>query len=216
MASITTAGGEANDVAWIAFADHQCVAFGAPRDVVTALKARVDAESDALILAFDARSSSPVELDLRGSLADALARLPAELVPASETDGGVADRARDSTADLDQPVARSPGRPKLGVTAREVTLLPRHWDWLAKQSGGASVALRKLVEQAVRANAEADRLREKRESAYRFMTAVAGNAPGHEEAVRALFAGDGEKLRSTVAQWPNDVRAHVLRLVGED
>src|ERR1700739_3037247 len=43
-----------------------------------------------------------------------------------------------------------PGRPKLGVVAREVTLLPRHWDWLATQPGGGSVALRKLVGEARR------------------------------------------------------------------
>jgi len=202
MVQISDPVSVATSPSWIAFADERCVALGAPRDVATAVKLWVDAEPDVPFLVFDARSSFPVELDLRGSLADVLARLPA--------DGGPAPGAEIGT---DVGTTRSPGRPRLGVTAREVTLLPRHWDWLARQSGGASVALRKLVEQAMRANADADRLRETCESAYRFMTAVAGNASGHEEAVRALFAGDVERLKSVIAHWPEDIRVHVLRLV---
>ena len=202
MVQVSDSGSTATGEIWIAFSDERCVALGAPRDVAAAVKLRVDAEPDVPPLVFDARSSFPVELDLRGSLADVLARLPA--------DGGTAP---DAAIGTDTGTARSPGRPKLGVTAREVTLLPRHWDWLAARSGGASVALRKLVEQAMRANADADRLRETRESAYRFMSAVAGNASDHEEAVRALFAGDVEKLRGIIEHWPADIRAHVLRLV---
>jgi hypothetical protein len=98
------------------------------------------------------------------------------------------------------------------VVAREVTLLPRHWEWLGRQPGGASVALRKLVEEAQRANRDADRIREAREAAFRFMNAMAGNEPGFEEATRALFAGDLDKLRRIVAGWPRDVGAHVLVL----
>src|ERR1700679_3549712 len=64
--------------------------------------------------------------------------------------------------------APKPGRPKLGVTAREVTLLPRHWDWLATQPGGASIALRRLVEDA-RSNPKM-LMRSARDSVYRFAT----------------------------------------------
>jgi uncharacterized protein len=97
-----------------------------------------------------------------------------------------------------------PGRPRLGVTAREVTLLPRHWDWLATQSGGASVALRKLVEEASR-NPRAQQ-RAKRDAAYRFATAIVGNAPGYEEAMRALYAGQAEEFAAHIEPWPADVR----------
>lgn len=197
-------------VSWIAFSDQQCLAFGPPREVAAAVKALVDAAPDTAVLVFDAASSIPVELDLRGSPAEVLARLD----PAGFADDQSVDRAPSSDNGHAQAPARSPGRPKLGVTAREVTLLPRHWEWLGKQPGGASVALRKLVEQAIRANAEADRMRERQESAYRFMTAVAGNAPGHEEAVRALFANDGDRLARIISVWPADVSAHVLRLLG--
>ena len=97
-----------------------------------------------------------------------------------------------------------PGRPKLGVVAREITLLPRHWDWLATQPGGASVALRKLVEDASR-NPRAQQ-RACRDAAYRFATALVGNAPGYEEAMRALYAGHGEDFAAHIEGWPPDVR----------
>jgi uncharacterized protein len=97
-----------------------------------------------------------------------------------------------------------PGRPKLGVTAREVTLLPRHWDWLATQPGGASVVLRKLVEEASR-NPKAQQ-RARRDAVYRFATAIVGNAPGYEEAMRALYAGQTEEFAAHIEAWPVHVR----------
>jgi hypothetical protein len=108
---------------------------------------------------------------------------------------------------------RRPGRPKLGVVAREVTLLPRHWEWLNGQPGGASVALRKLVEDARRGSASKDRARRMQEAAYRFMSAMAGNLPGFEEATRALFAGEPDRLAEHVRAWPEDVRTHLERLI---
>lgn len=102
------------------------------------------------------------------------------------------------------------GRPKLGVTAREVTLLPRHWDWLATQPGGASVALRKLVEAARKADPEGDLALARRDAAYRFMSALAGDLPGFEEASRALFSGDIKRLKACLADWPGDVGDQVL------
>ncbi|WP_188590115.1 DUF2239 family protein, partial [Achromobacter denitrificans] len=104
----------------------------------------------------------------------------------------------------------------LGVVAREVTLLPRHWDWLAAQPGGASVVLRKLVEQARRDNESADRRRQRQEAAYRFMSAMAGNLPGFEEATRALYAEDRERFAAQVASWPQDVRGYALGLAWPD
>ena len=98
-----------------------------------------------------------------------------------------------------------PGRPKLGVVAREVTLLPRHWDWLATQPGGASVALRKLVEEA-RRDPKA-KIRAARDSLYRFSAALVGNAPGFEEAIRALYAGEKDEFLAHIEAWPEDVRA---------
>ncbi len=119
------------------------------------------------------------------------------------------DRATGRVVDIDPRFPPSeegprPGRPKLGVTAREVTLLPRHWDWLATQPGGASVALRKLVEEASR-NPRAQQ-RARRDAAYRLATALVGNAPGYEEAIRALYAGHAEEFAAHIEAWPADVR----------
>ncbi len=110
------------------------------------------------------------------------------------------------------PTPKQPGRPKLGVVAREVTLLPRHWDWLSTQPGGASVALRKLVEQAIRTNGEQDGLRRARQAAYRFATALAGDEPGYEEALRALFAGDHPRFLAMMEPWPPDIRDYAAAL----
>ena len=170
------------------------IASGTPQKVLTAVKVFVDAHTADNILIFDAETSLTVEIDLRGSLSAVLKRLP----------------ATDSTSPTS--LVRMPGRPKLGVTAREITLLPRHWEWLATQPGGASVALRKLVEQARHTSKDADKLRLSQESAYRFMSAMAGNAPGFEEAARALFAADLGRLREFVTKWPRDVRNHTLSL----
>jgi hypothetical protein len=146
-------------------------------------------------LIFDDTTGEQVDLDLRGTVDDVLRRLS----PASE-----------GAATVDAPRGR--GRPRLGVVAREVTLLPRHWDWLNGQPGGASVALRRLVEEARRTNAAKDRARRSREAAYRFLSAMAGNRPGFEEALRALFAGDAPQFDSHSASWPADVREHARML----
>jgi hypothetical protein len=125
-----------------------------------------------------------------------------------------AESAADAASDEATPTAgpRRRGRPRLGVVAREVTLLPRHWAWLATQPGGASVALRRLVDDARRAGAGRDRARQARDAAYRFMHALAGDLPGFEEASRALFAGDRDRFAAAVASWPPDVREHATKL----
>lgn len=185
---------------YTAFAGDTRIASGSLAEVAARLKQEQAGVEAAPLLIFDDQESHPIELDLRGELADVLARLPKI---ASE---------RPLTVAPEDPGPRGPGRPKLGVVAREVTLLPRHWDWLAGQPGGASVALRKLVEAARKQTADADRVRLAREAAYRFMAAMAGNQPGFEEATRALFAGDPARFEQQVAGWPADVRKHAVRL----
>jgi hypothetical protein len=98
------------------------------------------------------------------------------------------------------------------VVAREITLLPRHWDWLAQQKGGASVAIRRLVDEARRNGEDGDRIRPAQEAAYRFMSTMAGNRPHYEEAIRALFANDADRFETLIAEWPADVRDHAARL----
>lgn len=187
----------ASVVTCTAFAGARRVAAGPLRDVAQAVKAYVDHHADAAVLVFDDATSDVVELDLRGSVDDVLARLPVQSVP----------EIPEEPAPL-----RGPGRPKLGVTAREVTLLPRHWEWLASQPGGASVTLRKLVETARRATEARDRQRAATDVAYGFLSAMAGNAPAYEDALRALFAGDAERFTACTENWPADVRDHARGL----
>jgi hypothetical protein len=169
-----------------AFAGTELLGRGRPHDVIAAVKAAADAGQDVLV--FDLASGRTVEFDLRGDLAAVTGRLPQE------------------TSIQDEAAKKGPGLPKLGVTAREVTLLPRHWDWLSGRPGGASVSLRKLVEAAMREAEGPDRMRTARETTYRFMTAMAGDLAHYEAATRALFAGDRAGFAAAVADWPEGVR----------
>jgi hypothetical protein len=155
------------------------------------------------IIIFSDASGRPIDLDLRGSDDEIIARLP-NAAPASPA----------PEAEATEPRGR--GRPKLGVVAREVTLLPRHWEWLGAQPGGASVALRKLVEEARRASGDRDRSRAARDAAYHFMSVMAGNLAGFEEASRALFADDRRRFVELIAGWPSDVRDHIVKLAFSD
>ena len=192
----------ASDIPCIAFEGDRCIATGELRDVARAAKQMLDRRKDASILVFDGMTGGPIELDFRGTLDEVMSRLP-DMAPPGSAEGTAT------------PAPRGPGRPKLGVVAREVTLLPRHWEWLAQQSGGASVALRRLVEEARRANRDKDRVRHAQEAAYRFIAAMAGNKPHYEEVARALFAGDAERFEAWTASWPADVRDHARRLAAD-
>lgn len=182
---------------YIAFAGSRRVASGSRLEVALRLRAALDRGLRDPVLVFDARTSEPLELDLRGSAQAVTRRMQATAV--------AADAAQ-------APPRPRPGRPRLGVVAREVTLLPRHWQWLAEQPGGASAMLRRLVEEARRANAGKDAHRRAQESAYRFMQAMAGDLPGFEEAVRALYRGDAAQFRRMIAAWPRDLRLHAQEL----
>lgn len=194
----------------IAFEGHRRIAFGGLPEVARAVKAADDRGTSEPVLVFDAWTSQVVEIDTRGSVEDVLGRLPVE------SDGESKESKVDAKVDasVENPPARGRGRPKLGVVGREVTLLPRHWQWLSSQPGGASVTLRKLVERARRENADVDRRRQAQNSAYRFMSAMAGNLPGFEEATRALFAGDPARFDEQSEPWPGDIRDHARALAG--
>jgi hypothetical protein len=177
-----------------AFSGTRRIASGQLKDIISAVKAVNENGETFPILVFDDVSSHQIEVDLRGSVDDAIARLaPAASASAPE-------------AETESP--RGPGRPKLGVVPREITLLPRHWDWLAQQPGGASVAIRKLVDEAKRQNEGRDRARVAQESAYRFMSTMAGNQTNFEEATRAFFANDVGRFEAMTEEWPADVREH--------
>lgn len=186
----------------IAFEGSRRIARGPLAEVALKVKEVSDASPLSRILAFNAETSEPVEIDCRGSVADVLSRITA----------GTSDTETAPPAEPPPPAPSGRGRPRLGVVAREVTLLPRHWEWLNAQPGGASVALRKLVEQARRAGASADRVRQAQNAAYRFMTAMAGDLDGFEEVARALFATDRPRFVAQLATWPDDIREHALHL----
>lgn len=162
------------------------IASGALEAVAPVVKRSIEGGAAGPVLIFSDDTGQSIDLDTRGS------------------DGEVV------APHVDAPRGR--GRPKLGVVPREVTLLPRHWEWLARQPGGASVALRKLVEEARRTHGGTDRRRRAQERAYHFMSAMAGDRPGFEEAARALFANERPRFEALVGPWPDDIRDHVIGL----
>ena len=187
----------------IAFAGPRLIAAGKLSEVAIATQAAESAGLDRTPIIFDAVTSEPIDLDLRGTPEELLARVLAPSPSKSESEYVEAD------------AHRGPGRPRLGVVGREVTLLPRHWDWLATQPGGASAAIRRLVDQARVTHADRDRTRRAQEYAYRFMTAMLGDQPDFEEATRALFAPDRDRFTELTARWPADLRDHARRLADD-
>ena len=189
------------DTRCTAFLDDRRIAAGELRHVALRAQQALEAQPDARLLIFDDADARLIDLDLRGGAAEVVQRLNRGEVP-TPNDG-------------DESVKRGRGRPKLGVVAREVTLLPRHWQWLSAQPGGASVALRKLVDAARREHAAGDQRRAAQERAYRFLSSMGGDRPGFEEATRALFAGDSLKFDAEVSAWPDDVRDHATMLAAD-
>jgi uncharacterized protein len=183
-----------------AFEGRRRLVTGTLAEVALAVKR---AGRAAPIIIFNDATGRSLDLDLRGSDDEIIARLP---------------KAAPAPVEPESPASepRGRGRPKLGVVAREVTLLPRHWEWLGNQPGGSSVALRKLVDEARRANGDRDRQRAARDAAYHFMSAMAGNLANFEEASRALFADDQRRFSGLIADWPSDIRDHIVKLACSD
>lgn len=184
-----------------AFEGQRRLATGPLAEVALAVKRAAPGAAEPIAI-FSDSTGRATDLDLRGSPDEVLARLP-------DTTSLMPDALPSS-----EPRGR--GRPRLGVIAREVTLLPRHWEWLNAQPGGASVALRKLVDDARRSSGDRDRQRAARDAAYHFMSAMAGNLPHFEEASRALFADDRRRFTGQIATWPADIRDHVVKLAYSD
>ena len=186
-----------------AFLGSERIARGSLADVALAAKACQDTAPAQPLLIFNDATGRVVDLDLRGSTEEISARY--------------APNAPSKLEDISPPEEpRGKGRPKLGVIAREITLLPRHWEWLASQPSGASVVLRRLVEEARRAEDAKGNTRQAQESSFRFMSALAGDLPGFEEATRALFAGDRARFEQFAAEWPQDIAEYAIQLAFGD
>ncbi|MGO3869912.1 MAG: DUF2239 family protein [Alcaligenes sp.] len=185
---------------YTSFMGHRRIASGPMLANVLAVKKVLESRVNDPVLIFDDVTGRFVDVNTQGKDEELAQRYAAVDVPEAEVE------------QTEEEAPRGRGRPKLGVVPREVTLLPRHWDWLATQPGGASVALRKLVEEARRASAAKDQRRQAQERAYNFMTAIGGDLPGFEEAMRALFADELERFKALLTAWPADVRDHALTL----
>lgn len=168
-----------------AFEGSRRIASGDPTSVANAVRETINKGQSASVLVFGNQTGVQIDLNLR-----------------EEPRPSAADQS-NSESPSEQ---RSAGRPRLGVVAREVTLLPRHWEWLNRQRGGASAALRRLVDEARKGSESTETRQAARDAIYRFMTAISGNSPGYEEALRNLFSGNLSGFQQATAAWPSDIR----------
>ena len=168
-----------------AFADCRLVASGTREEVLRATKRHLDA-GGAPVLIFEDASGRQVDFDFRGTVDDVIARAQTE-------------------------VKSGPGRPRLGVVSREISLLPRHWDWLESQPNGISAAIRRLVDDARRNETGIERGRHVRNAISKLLWALAGDLLNFEEVARALHAREDSRLEALMSDWPKDVQAHVVR-----
>lgn len=182
-----------------AFLGVRVVASGSLQHVFSTVKDTLDNRDLTQLLIFDDSTGKQIDVDFRGKTDDVLKRL-------GEQFGDLPG------AEVNHEPTRRVGRPKLGVVSGEVTLLPRHWEWLKSQPGGASVTLRKLVDEARRAGGKQSKIRESQEATYHFMTAMAGNFHQYEEALRELYAGDLDRFYHFIDDWAPDIRNHIKRL----
>lgn len=176
-----------------AFLGSRRLASGPLETVLTKTKNAFDEGLEEPLLLFEDQTGRQIDFDLRGTLDQVLARYAP---PAPGAKPG-------------------PGRPKLGVVSREVSLLPRHWEWLELEPQGISAAIRRLVDEARKREPDKQRARLAREAAAKFMWGMAGDLPDFEEASRALYAKDGATLRTLVAKWPKDIRTHLMKMITE-
>ena len=174
---------------YTAFVGETLIASGPLQTTLPVVKRRFDRDASALFLIFEDQSGRQVDFDLRGAVDEVVARA------------------------LPSPPRTGPGRPKLGVVSREVSLLPRHWEWLEQQPNGASAALRRLVDEARKRDPGKERARLATEAAGRILSAMAGNLPGYEEASRALYAANRARFEDLIRDWPHDIRAYIQQRV---
>jgi uncharacterized protein len=177
---------------YVAFADSHRIAQGDLLTVALAVKTRSEQTPSAPAIIFNSNTSRVTDVWLSGD------------------EAAIADWIKAHVPEALPSPPKTRGRPKLGVVSREVTLLPRQWDWLNSQPGGASVTLRKLVDAAAK-DPQAEK-RAAQDATYRFATALAGDAAGFEEAMRALYAGDQMQFETQIAHWPTDVADHTRQL----
>lgn len=178
---------------YTAFEGVSRLSHGELENVVLDVKRRLKADSKASILVFSDSTGKQMDFDLRGSEKTVLERLKVYF-PRHEASGAT---------------PTGPGRPRLGVVAREISLLPRHWEWLSNQPGGASATIRRLIDETRKSTSEREQVREAQECIHKFMSAIAGNLPDFEEALRALYARDKARFKKLITRWPHDIKEYI-------
>ncbi len=184
-------------ITYTAFESGKVISSGTLADVVINLKKKLGKSNHTSVLIFNDTTGRTMDFNFSGSEKEVLKRLE------------IYTQTPDSK---EQPIG--PGRPKLGVFSREVSLLPRHWEWLASQSGGASAVLRRLVEEAKKTSSQTITTKHAQERTYHFMSVVAGDFKGYEEVLRSLYKKDKSNFFSEMSEWPKDIVSYIRKISG--
>ena len=187
-----------NQSTYTVFDGPKLILQGSLSDVIVRVKKRMGKIENSSFLICNDSNGQTLDFNFQGSEKDVLKRLETFVSP--------------QPAISKNKETVGPGRPKLGVVAREVSLLPRHWEWLALQEGGASVTIRKLVDEAKKKFAEGSSVKQAQERVYKFMSVMAGDLEGYEEALRALYKKDAKKFALEIQAWPEDIKKHTVDL----
>lgn len=179
---------------YTAFLGDAILAQGNLEEVVLKIKKQMGKADHSEALLFNDSTGKVMDFNFQGTREDVEKRLEVY-------------RAPDSS-----PSRSGPGRPKLGVVSREVSLLPRHWEWLAAQPGGVSVTLRLLIEEAKKKSESSVTIKQLQERTYQVMFTLAGDLEGYEEAVRALYKKDRKNFLEHQSSWPSDVKKYILKV----
>lgn len=184
-----------------AFNNTNKLANGPLIEVIMAMKTAIIENQNAKILCFLDENGAMIDFDLSGSNEQIIARLLTQFKAPSTSE----------QIEIIETQSKA-GRPKLGVIAKEVTLLPRHWEWLGAQNGGASATLRRLVEIAAKESIGIAARKNAQNATYRFLQNIAGDFENYEEVLRAIFADDFEKMRNLMKNWPQDIQNYAQKL----
>lgn len=183
---------------YTAFDNTSIIAHGSLRDVILKTKKILGKSENSSFLIFSDSTGKTIDFNFQGTEKEILKRLEIFV----------------SNSDEKIELAR-PGRPKLGVISREISLLPRHWEWLATQSSGASSSIRNLIEDAIKKSTSKVSLKQQQEKVYRVMTTLAGDLDGYEEAIRSLYKRDRESFIKFTKGWSKDLRSYLEKLTND-
>lgn len=180
---------------YTAFDGSKIISQGTLAHIALSLKQKTREQKTATLLVFSDLTGRQIDIDLSGTDKQVLDRLKVYSPQELQANTGA-------------------GRPKLGVMPREISLLPNHWEWLLNQDGGSSAVIRNLIDEKMKSRSK-DKVKSAQETTYKFLSAIAGDLPNFEEAIRFLYRKDKKKFSELISSWPKDIIKYSMMLASD-